>query len=185
MIQRRLKITIPMGLVVVITCVNQLAGQAMSADPQSLVGLKAPEFRLSGTDRQTHRLSDALAKGPAVVCWFPKAYTGNTEIMLRSLNGIKTNLDAQAIALMAISCDKTKYLRPFATELSLQYPILADPTRTIAIQWTVAGDGRELPNRWIFFIDEKGRIAAVLSDFQAERAGESVLAKVRELGWLK
>ena len=86
--------------------------------------------------------------------------------------------------LVAASGDKIKYLKPYAESISLKFPILADPTRTTAINWTVVGDGRELPHRWIFLIGQDGKIAAVLSEFAADDAGRAVFKRVQELGWV-
>jgi peroxiredoxin Q/BCP len=38
-------------------------------------GDKAPDFKLQGTDGQTHSLADLLGK-TVVLAWFPKAFTG-------------------------------------------------------------------------------------------------------------
>lgn len=39
-------------------------------------GDSAPEFELPGSDGQTYRLADMLGRGPVVLAWFPKAFTG-------------------------------------------------------------------------------------------------------------
>ncbi|MFM7130730.1 MAG: peroxiredoxin family protein [bacterium] len=156
---------------------------ALANEPEKLEGLYAPEFSLSGTDGTTHRLAQMLKSGPVAVAWFPKAYTGNCERMLRSLGRIQPELEKSGIKLVAASGDKLKYLKPYAESISLPFPILADPTRTTAVSWSVVGDGRELPRRWIFLIDRDGKIAAVLSDFTAEEAGSAVLNQVKILGW--
>ena len=40
------------------------------------VGSQAPDFSLSGSDGQTHKLSDYRGKQPVVIAFFPKAFTG-------------------------------------------------------------------------------------------------------------
>jgi len=154
-------------------------------DPSRWIGLKAPEFRLSGTDGETHRLSTILTQGPAVIVWFPKAYTGNVIRLLKSADAAAPILAAGQVTVMAASCDKIKYLGPFARETGLGIPILADPTRTTAIQWGVVYEGREIPQRWAYFIGRDGRIAAVLTDLEADRTGEKLLAQARKLGWIE
>lgn len=50
-----------------------VAGVVSAADLK--VGDRAPDFQLTGTDGQTHKLSEM--KGQTVVlAWFPKAFTG-------------------------------------------------------------------------------------------------------------
>lgn len=159
----------------------QLAARA--TDAEKLVGLYAPEFSLSGTDGTTHRLANILKNGPVVVAWFPKAYTGNCEKMLKSLARVRPELEKCGILLVAASGDKLKYLKPYSDSISLDFPILADPTRTTAVNWSVVGDGRELPRRWIFLIGRDGKISAVLSEFEADQAGKRVLSAAKDLGW--
>ena len=154
-----------------------------AAEPASLKGLKAPDFRLAGTDGQTYRLSTIVEPGPAIVVWFPKAYTGNVEIMLKSIEKSLGDLQGRGLQVLAASCDKTKYLTPFSRELGLSFPILADPTRTTAIQWTVVHDGREIPERWAYFIGRDGRIASVLTEIEAAKAGELLVQESVRLGW--
>jgi peroxiredoxin Q/BCP len=136
--------------------------------PEKLVGLFAPDFNLSGSIGGSHRLSTMIKNGPVVVTWFPKAYTGNCETMLKSLAAVKQQLDAKNVTLVAASGDKLKYLKPYAESLGLDYPILA-----------------ELPRRWIFLIGTDGKIASVLSDFSAAEAGKAVLDEAGKLGWMK
>ena len=151
---------------------------------ENLIGLNAPAFSLSGTDGNTYTLDDLLKSGPAILCWFPKAYTGNSEKMLLSVNSIHEELTSRQIRVVALSCDKLKYLKPFATELSLRYPVLADPTRNAAIQWTVVHNQREIPHRWIFFIGTDRKIKAVLSEFEAGNSAEVIRNQLQKLGWL-
>ena len=40
------------------------------------VGAKAPDFTLPDQDREPVTLSDRLKKGPVVLAFFPKAFTG-------------------------------------------------------------------------------------------------------------
>jgi peroxiredoxin len=117
------------------------------------------------------------------VVWFPKAYTGNVELMLKSIEKSVTVLHGKGVKVFAASCDKTKYLSPFSKELGLSFPILADPTRTTAIQWAAVHDGRDIPERWAYFIGRDGRIAAVVSELEAARAGEILVQESLKLGW--
>lgn len=153
--------------------------------PPNWIGMKAPEFRLVGTDGKSHSLDALVSRGPLIVLWFPKAYTGNVERLLKSADQAAVTLNAHGIGVVAASCDKPKYLSPFAREKGIKLTILADPTRTTAIQWGAVGTGREIPHRWAYFIGRDGRIAAIRTDLDAEGTGEKLMAKARELGWLE
>jgi len=160
---------------------------AMSQDagPSRWIGMNAPEFRLSGTDGTTHSVDSLVAQGPAVIVWFPKAYTGNVDRLLKSVDTVTKSLNSQGVRVIAASCDKPKYLTPYARSLGLSFPILADPTRTTAIRWGAVGSGREIPQRWAYFVDRNGRIASVRTDLEAEKAGPKIVERARELGWIE
>lgn len=44
--------------------------------PELKPGDVAPAFTLPGSDGRTYRLDDLLGRGPIVIAWFPKAFTG-------------------------------------------------------------------------------------------------------------
>ncbi|MBI1323057.1 redoxin domain-containing protein [bacterium] len=167
------------------TAVAAVRQEPPEISPANWIGMKAPEFRLTGTDGKTHSLDALVSRGPLIVVWFPKAYTGNVERLLKSADQAASTLKNHGIGLVAASCDKPKYLTPFALEKGLNLTILADPTRTTAIQWGAVGTGREIPHRWAYFIGRDGRIAAIRTDLDAESTGEKLISKARELGWIE
>ena len=176
---QRTAVSVILILAVYLSCQTRLE----AVEPLSLKGIKAPEFRLSGSDGQSHRLSKTLESGPVIVVWFPKAYTGNVELMLKSVDKSVSALQVKGVKVFAASCDKTKYLSPFSKEPSLSFPILADPTRTTARQWAAVHEGRDIPERWAYFIGKDGRIAAVVTELEAARAGEILVQEAVRLGW--
>jgi len=40
------------------------------------IGDPAPDFKLKGSDGKTHQLTEYLGDRPAVIAFFPKAFTG-------------------------------------------------------------------------------------------------------------
>lgn len=160
------------------------AVEPTESSPSRWIGMKAPEFRLSGTDGTTHSLDSLVSRGQLIVLWFPKAYTGNVERMLKSADQARGELDSHGISLFAASCDKPKYLTPYVRDLGLGFTILADPTRTTAIRWGAVGAGREIPHRWAYFVGRDGRIAAIRTDLDSANTGSKLIAQARELGWL-
>lgn len=159
--------------------------QPPRSDPNLWIGMKAPQFRLRATDEANHSVDSLIASGPAVIVWFPKAYTGNVDRMLKSLDDSAKDLNSHGVRIVVASCDKTKYLTPYARSLNLGVPILADPTRTTAIRWGVLGPGREIPRRWAYFVDREGRIASIRTDLDAASAGAKIIERARELGWIR
>lgn len=39
------------------------------------VGDTAPDFEITDTDGQTHKLSEMVTRGPVILAFFPKAFT--------------------------------------------------------------------------------------------------------------
>ena len=55
---------------------NRVLGRYEQGSAVLKEGDPAPEFELPGSDGRTFRLSEALRRGPVVLAWFPKAFTG-------------------------------------------------------------------------------------------------------------
>ena len=53
-----------------------LFGSLTARAAELAVGDVAPDFSLTGSDGQVHRLSAYLGKQAVVLAWFPKAFTG-------------------------------------------------------------------------------------------------------------
>ncbi len=70
----------------------------------------------------------------------------------------------------------------YASELKLDYPILSDPDKQAATAYGVVHAGRPVPERWTFFIDERGRIAHIDKTVKTGSHGADIAAKLDELG---
>jgi peroxiredoxin Q/BCP len=68
--------------------------------------------------------------------------------------------------------------------LSLDYPILSDPSKETAKAYGVLND-RGMANRWTYFIDKNGKVAAVEQKVNVENHGKDIAAKLNELGVAK
>lgn len=70
----------------------------------------------------------------------------------------------------------------FAKSLDLDYPILSDPGKKVAEAYGVVHEGRQVPERWTFVIDEKGKILLVDKKVKSATHGQDLAAKLAELG---
>ena len=84
------------------------------------------------------------------------------------------------VAYFTASVDDAEQNKKFAQELSVDYPILSDPTKENAKKFGVLNE-RGMANRWTFYIDRDGRIAAIDKSVKAATAGEDMVAKLAEL----
>ena len=61
------------------------------------------------------------------------------------------------------------------------YAILSDPEKTVAKEYGVLGP-RGFAQRWTFYIDKDGKIAAIDKKVNTKQAAPDVAAKLKELG---
>jgi peroxiredoxin Q/BCP len=157
---------------------------ALARADEPKVGDKAPDFELKGSDGKTYKLSDYKGKSAVVLAWFPKAFTGGCTKECKSFKQNSEALKATGAAYFTASTDAADTNSDFAKSLDADYPILSDPSKDVARAYGVVHEGREVPERWTFYIDKDGVIRAIDKDVQqrTEQAGEDVVAKLKELG---
>ena len=161
-----------------------LASFTLSTNAEDLkVGDKAPDFALQGSDGKEYKLSDFKGKQAVVLAWFPKAFTPGCTKECKSLHENAAKLKPLGVAYFTASVDTPDQNKKFAESLSLDYPILSDPTKATAIAYGVVHEGRPVAERWTFYIDKDGVIREIDKGVQkrTEQAGEDVAAKVKEL----
>jgi thioredoxin-dependent peroxiredoxin len=181
-------------LVVVTMMMLPLAMAAQSPAPELKVGDKAPDFTLQASDGKTYKLSDFKGKKAVVVAWFPKAMTQGCTIECKSLaeNGDKIRQFNVAYFMASVDPleDNVKFAK--ATSVTLgegkvvekkeaDFPILSDPTKEVATKYGVLNPQRGFANRWTFYIDKNGNIAAIDKEVKPASSAEDMIAKLAEL----
>ena len=157
------------------------AGATNAADEELKPGDKAPEFTMKGSDGKTYSLADFKGKKAVVVAWFPKAFTGGCTAECKSFRADGEMLKGMDVAYFTASVDEPEMNTKFAESLDLDYPILSDPDKKVAGDYGVLGP-RGVAQRWTFYIDKDGKIAAVDKKITTAKAGADVAAKLKELG---
>jgi thioredoxin-dependent peroxiredoxin len=167
------------------------------------VGDMAPDFSLQGTDGKTHKLSDYRGKQAVVIAWFPKAFTQGCTIECKSLaeNGDKIKQYDVAYFMASVDNieDNTKFAK--ATSVTLQgrggapatvvekkeadFPMLADPTKEVATKYGVLAANGAVANRWTFYIDKAGKVAAIDTAVRPATSAEDMITKLAELNVAK
>ena len=69
----------------------------------------------------------------------------------------------------------------FAKKEQADFPILADPAKQAATAYGVLSE-RGFARRWTFYIGPDGTIKAIDTQVNPQTAGETVTAKLKELG---
>jgi peroxiredoxin Q/BCP len=147
------------------------------------VGDTAPDFTLPGTDGKTHKLSDYRGKKAVVVAWFPKAFTQGCTIECKSLAANGDKIRKYDVAYFMASVDPLEGPqgnKAFAASEKADFPMLSDENKSVAASYGVL-NARGFTNRWTFYIDKNGKIAAVDKAVQPATSAEDMVAKLGEL----
>jgi peroxiredoxin Q/BCP len=145
-------------------------------------GDQAPDFELKGSDGKTYKLSDFKGKKPVVVAWFPKAFTPGCTIECKTMKEQGEKLKKYDAAYFTASVDDAETNKKFAESLSLDFPILSDPTKETARAYGVLKPEGNVSNRWTFFIDKDGKIAAVDKSVKPAEHVDAISARLKEMG---
>ena len=119
-----------------------LAPASYAADetppPKIKVGDMAPDFSatasLGGKDF-TFKLNEALKKGPAVVYFYPSAYTGGCDLEAHTFAESHEKFEAAVASIIGVSADNLERLNQFAADPNFcagKFPIASDESLNIA-----------------------------------------------------
>ena len=86
------------------------------------------------------------------------------------------------MAYFAASCDEEETNAKFAEELGLDYPILSDPSREVALEYGLVKNEHGMPKRWTFYIGKDGDLLFIDTAVSPRTAGADIAAKLAELG---
>ncbi len=81
--------------------------------------------------------------------------------------------------------DDAETNKKFAESLSLDYPILSDPSKETAEAYGVLRPNRSVANRWTFYIDKSGIIKHVDRKVETGSHGADISTRLEELGFPK
>ncbi len=79
-----------------------------------------------------------------------------------------------------VSVDTLEDNKAFAEKEHADFPLLADPGKQTATAYGVLGT-RGFANRWTFYIDPTGKIAAIDPKVNPATSGQDIVAKLKEL----
>jgi len=173
-----------MRAVSMLTCALLVAGGSLAAAAELKVGDPAPDFKLVGSDGKTYTLSQFKGKKAVVLAWFPKAFTSGCTIECKSLAANGDKLKQYDVAYFMASVDDVageKGNKAFAESEKADFPILSDPSKETATAYGVLHPERGFAQRWTFYIDKDGRIAAIDKAVKPPTSAEDVIAELDTL----
>ena len=157
-----------------------LAMAAPAAAAELKVGDTAPDFTLQASDGKTYKLSDFRGKQAVVIAWFPKAFTQGCTIECKSLAENGDKIRKFDVTYFMASVDPLDQNVGFAKENKADFPLLSDPTKATATAYGVLNE-RGMSNRWTFYIDKSGKIAAIEKTVRPATSAEDMIAKLGEI----
>ncbi len=86
------------------------------------------------------------------------------------------------MAYFTASVDPPDVNKKFAESLGVDYPILSDPGKSVALAYGVLTADKGYASRWTFYIGKDGKILFIDKKVNAANAGPDVAAKLAELG---
>lgn len=107
------------------------------------VGEKAPDFaaRASLAGKEFNfSLADALKKGPAVVYFYPSAYTNGCDIEAHTFAEMKEQFDAAGATIIGVSLDSIARLNQFSADPAYcagKFPVASDEGGKIAASYNL------------------------------------------------
>ena len=172
------------AMVVTAMLMMAAAGGAQTPAPELKVGDPAPDFSLQASDGKTYKLSEFKGKKAVVVAWFPKAFTQGCTIECKSLAEHGDLIKKYNVQYFMASVDPVegeKGNKAFAESEKADFPMLGDPTKETAKAYGVINAEWGMANRWTFYIDKDGRIAAIDKAVKPATSAEDMAAKLAEL----
>jgi thioredoxin-dependent peroxiredoxin len=145
--------------------VSLLMFSLLAAVPE--VGSTAPDFTAVDTDGKSHTLSEMVKKGPVVVAFFPKAFTGGCTKELKAYRDRYEELSVTGGQILAVSMDSLEKQKSFKADLKAPYPFIADSEGKLVKLFDVKKVLLPIPNRYTFVIGPSMKILAVQSDSDA------------------
>lgn len=129
------------------------------------VGQRAPGFSLTDSDGQTVTLDQLISRGPVLLAFFPRAFTGGCTREMRAYATQHQDLEARGARVVGISVDDVDTLARFKASLAAPYTFLSDPDGKVSQQY--AGVSMGTANRVTVTVAPDGTVARVTTGLPA------------------
>jgi peroxiredoxin len=143
-------------------------------------------------------LQDALKKGPAVVYFYPSAYTKGCDLEAHTFAENKEKFDAVGAAIIGVSADSFERLNAFSADPEYcagKFPVASDPGHKIADSYHLTAQGarpgfkdvrgveidHDFIERTTFVIGKDHKIIATLSSADDKLTPDQHVTKALEI----
>jgi peroxiredoxin Q/BCP len=143
-------------------------------------GAKAPDFELPDQDGRRHTLKSLLADGPLVLYFYPADFTPGCTKEACSFRDLHQELLRAKLRIVGVSPQDTESHRRFADRHHLNFPLLADPDKTVIKAYDLDGPLGFGVRRGTYLIGSDGRIRdSVLADLRIGAHEDFVRAAIK------
>ena len=144
-------------------------------------GMQAPPF--SAVDQTGARvsLSDFAGKSNVCLYFYPKDDTPGCTAQACSLRDGHDAILATGTVVLGVSADTSQSHADFAKKFNLNFPILADPEKTIIQAYGVKMLALGMAKRVTFIIDKTGTIRNIVKDVNTKDHDKQVLALLKAI----
>jgi len=130
------------------------------------VGDKAPDFVTEaaiGGKPFSFKLADALAKGPVVLYFYPKAFTSGCTVEAHAFAEATPRFQALGATVVGVSSDDIETLKRFSVEACRnQFAVAADADSKVIRAYDASSSFmRNMASRVSYVIDTSGRVVFV------------------------
>ncbi|MFL0270298.1 thioredoxin-dependent thiol peroxidase [Candidatus Clostridium radicumherbarum] len=146
-------------------------------------GIKAPDFKLMGSDDKEHSLSDYLGK-KVIVYFYPKDNTPGCTIEANDFSDNIEKIKELNAVVLGISRDSLSSHKKFCNKYSLAFTLLSDEDENVCKIYDVIKEKNMYGKKTIgierstFIIDEQGIIKKI---FRKVKVNEHVENIIKEL----
>lgn len=152
-----------------------------SAKSQITNGSKVPDFSLKDQDGNTFKLSDALAKGPVVVYFYPKDDTPGCTKEACSFRDSFEAFKGEGAQVVGISSDDVASHKKFQEKYKLPFTLLSDPDNEVRKLFGVPKT-MMLPGRVTYVLNKEGVVVHQFNSLtKAEQHVEEAMAALKKM----
>ena len=147
------------------------------------VGEQAPELALASTAGRQVSLADFRGKQPALVAFFPLAFTSTCTAELCGFSEDWDRFAATGVAVLPVSVDSVPTLKEFKAKYDLKVDLLSDFKRQASRAFGVLNEERFHSTRAYFLVDREGivRWAHVEANPGQKRDNAEILEQIARL----
>jgi len=131
------------------------------------VGDKAPDFTLQDQDGKPVSLSAALANGPVILAFYPKAFTPGCTKQNSNFRDKFGEVEQKGAQVFGVSTDSVETQKKFKAEYKLPYSLLSDPGGAVAKKYSGTMPVVGVANRANFVVAQDGTIAKIVEGSDA------------------